>query len=120
MLTYIATYGIGENLLGLEGVDGEHCHIADEEEGDDLTAGFAAIVLRQVDAATGHVRDEQQLKDNLEHRNGTGGGHQKMRLTYQEFQTARNHTEHGIDEEAKGRYTQKDIVQIRLFFAAEL
>lgn len=85
MLTYIATYGIGENLLGLKGVDGKHGHIANEKEGDNLATGFAAIVFRQMDTATRHIRNEEQLKDHLKNGNGTGGGHQKMWFTHQEL-----------------------------------
>lgn len=53
------THRIGKDLLRLECVDGEHGQIADEQEGDNLSTGLAAIVLWQVDATARYIVDEQ-------------------------------------------------------------
>lgn len=75
-LTYISTYRIGEYFLSFECVDGEHGHVADEKEGDNLATGLAAIMLRQVDTTTRYIGNEEQLQDHLEDGHTACGRHQ--------------------------------------------
>lgn len=58
-LTYIATYRIGKYFLSFKCVNSKHSHIADQQECDDLTARFAAIMLGQVDATTRNIGNEE-------------------------------------------------------------
>lgn len=106
--------------MSFECVDGEHGHVADEKERDDLAARLAPVVLRQVDATAGHVRDEQQLQDHLEDGHTTGGRDQQAGLALQDLQATGDNAEHGVGEQAEGRDAQQDVVQIGLLLAAEL
>lgn len=45
-LTDRHTHRIGKDLLRLERVDGKHGNVTDQQEGDNLTARFDAVVLR--------------------------------------------------------------------------
>lgn len=74
----IELHRVRHHFLRLERVDDPHGQVADQQEGDYLSARLAAIVLRQVNPSTRNVRDEQHLKDHLCDRQKTGHHHQKI------------------------------------------
>lgn len=98
----IELHRVGDDFLGLEGVDHPHSHIADQQESDNLSAGLATIVLGQVNPPARHVGNKQHLEDHLSHREQSSHHHQQIRLVRKGRQGAGNHAEDGIDEETEG------------------
>ena len=113
-------HGIGRDLLRLERVDDPHGDVADEEEGDDLPAGLAAVVLRQMDPPARDVGDEEHLQDDLEDREQTGDHHQEIRLVGEGGERAGDHAEDGVGEQTEGGDAQEDVVEVALLLGLEL
>lgn len=111
---------VRHHFLRLERVDHPHGQVADEQEGDHLPAGLAAVVLRQVDPSAGHVRYEQHLEDDLRHREEAGQHDEEVRLVGERGQRAGDHAEHGVDEEAEARHAEQDVVEVALLLGLEL
>lgn len=116
----MTTHGIGEHLLRLERVDGEHRNVADQQESHDLAAGLAAVMLGQMHTTTRHVRNEQQLQDHLTNGQRSGHHHQQIRFRFERVQRSGNHAKHRVHEQAKGADAQQNVIQIALVLATEL
>lgn len=116
----IELHRVGDDLLGLEGVDHPHSHVADQQEGDNLPAGLAAIMLRQMNTPARHVGNKQHLEDHLGDREQSSHHHQEIRFMRKGRQRTGNHAEDGVDEETEGGDAQEDIVEIALLLGFKL
>lgn len=56
----------------------------------------------------------------LKHAQAASDHDEEIRLMSEGSHSTSDDTEHGVQEEAKCRDTEQDVVQVRLFFGAEL
>jgi len=111
---------VGDHFLSLEGVDDPHGDIADEQEGDNLSARLAAVMFRQVHAATSDVCDEQQLEHNLDDGEVSGDHDQQVGFTGHGGKGACDDGEHSIHKQPESRHSLQDVVEVTLVFTLEL
>lgn len=60
--------GVGFGALDLEGAEGPHGHVADNQKGDHLPARLLFLQTLVVGASAQSVKDEGCLQDDLHHR----------------------------------------------------
>lgn len=77
-------------------------------------------MLRKVDSATRNICDEQKLKYHLHHGEDSGNHHQPVRFMGKGVERSSNDTEDGVGEEAEGRDTKEDVIEVALFLGLEL
>lgn len=93
-------------------VDRPHGQIGHQQEGDQLAAGLAADLPGRGAAAPGRVQDEHCLASGLYQRGQRRDQHQRSVLLHGEV-TA-DHCEGGVDEHARLRGDQQDVVQLQV------
>lgn len=116
----VELHRVRHHFLRLERVDDPHGQVADQQEGDHLSARLAAVVLRQVDPPARHVRDEHHLKYDLQGGQKTRQHHQQIRLVRDRSQRARQRREHRVDEQSEPGHAEQDVVELALLLRLEL
>lgn len=110
---------VGLHFLGLEGVDHPHGHVADQQEGHDLSAGLRAVMFWEMDASAGYVRDEEKLQYHLSDGQQSSDHYQEVRFMSECIQSSSDNAEHSVDKQPKCWDAQQDIVQVALLLSAE-
>lgn len=96
----------------LQRVDGPHGEIRDEEEGDDLPAGFPADLIGSDAGPARRVQDEDGLARGLQKR-GEGGGQDEDRVAL-DGELAADYGEGAVDEHAGLGADQEDVVELEV------
>lgn len=107
---------VGPGLL--QRVDGPHGQIADQQERDDLSARLLAYLVGRHARPPGRVQYEYRLAEGLHQGSGRGEQHQYRVVLLREV--AADYRERAVDERARLRAHQQDVVQLKVPQPVEL
>lgn len=93
-------------------VDGPHGQVADQQERDDLPAGFLAYLVRRYARPPGRVQYEHRLAERLHQGRGRGEQHQHRVVLLGEM--AADYRERAVNERARLRAHQQYVVQLEV------
>jgi hypothetical protein len=77
-------------------------------------------VLRQVHTTSRDIGDEEQLQNDLKNGDGARDGNEEILIVLEDVERTGNHAKDIVDEQAKGRDSQEDVVEVALLLASEL
>lgn len=114
----VQLYGVRVGPGLLQRVDGPHGQVADQQERDDLAARFLAHLVGRDARPPGRVQYEHGLTERLHQGRGRGEQHQHSVVLLSKV--AANNRERAVDERARLRAHQQDVVQLQVAQPVEL